>query len=179
MQPSLKSGKYQLLCFLKISSAALCGFVPSIFLLVQIKLNTGETQTHTAMHEHTGKLLKIRGRTVYVKKASVIYCTQARLHPLHTHGKPLPNPLPLTSEQPSVWYAAPPTAFLIIGSQLQTWCLCSEPRGERSTSAYLTGGWLARCQNRKQIWKIGPVKASHSSAKHTHQRSHTYTQKEG
>lgn len=103
IQLSLKSGKYQLLCFPKISSAALCGFVPSIFLLVQIKLNTGgNANTQTAMHEHTGKLYEIRGRAVYMKKASVIYCTQARLHPLHTHGKPLPNPLPLTREQQSV-----------------------------------------------------------------------------
>lgn len=179
IQLSLKSGKYQLLCFPKISSAALCGFVPSIFLLVQIKLNTGgNANTQTAMHEHTGKLFEIRGRAVYMKKASVIYCTQARLHPLHTHGKPLPNPLPLTREQQSVIRRSSdcfphnrrPAADLMP---------CSEPRGEKSTSAYLTGGWLARCQNRKQIWKIVPAKASHSGAKHTHQRSHTYTQKEG
>lgn len=45
---------------------------------------------------------------------------------------------------------------------------CSVPRGEQATSDCFTGGWLGRCQNRKQIWKIVPVKASHSGAEHTH-----------
>lgn len=60
-----------------------CGFVPSIFLLVQIKLNMRATQTHRAMHEHTGKLLQIHERAVYTIKASVIYCTCTHAHTTH------------------------------------------------------------------------------------------------
>lgn len=68
IQLSLKSGKYQLLCFPKISSTN-CGFVPSIFLLVQIKLNMGATQTHTATYERAGKLFEIQGpRCAHEKK---------------------------------------------------------------------------------------------------------------
>lgn len=45
------------------------GFVPSIFLLVQIKRNTGgKANTHTAVHEYTLNLLRIQRHAVYMKK---------------------------------------------------------------------------------------------------------------
>lgn len=124
MQLSLKSGKYQLLCFLKISSVAHCGFVPSIFLLVQIKLNMRETQTnsHACMDGHTGKLLDSEASCT-----AVIYNT---LTHTHIHGEPLPNPSPQTGVQQSESYVPPLTAILIIVGWLQPQrCLAQEPPG--------------------------------------------------
>lgn len=64
----LKTGKYQLLCFpQKISRVVRCGFVPSVFLLVQIKLNMqGRVERkHIAMREHSGETLIQKHTAVY------------------------------------------------------------------------------------------------------------------
>lgn len=57
MQLSLKSGKYQLLCFPSISRGVRCGFVPSISLLVQTKLNMWG-------HKHTLPCMEVLSRSV-------------------------------------------------------------------------------------------------------------------
>ncbi len=141
IQLSLKSGKYQLLCFPKISSTAHCGFVPSIFLLVQIKLNMGETQTHSHAWAHRKTLLD-SGAGCIQEKASVIYWTCTRMHTLHTHGKPLPNPLPLTSE--AVWELRPSSDGLSHNRRLAAASLpCSGASGKTSQPASHLWGRLA------------------------------------
>lgn len=138
IQLSLKSGKYQLLRFPQISSMALCGLVPPIFLLVQIELNMGETQTHLAVYEHTKKKI-----SVDIQKASVIYCTCADIHTVRTHGKPLPNPLPLTRVECKCGSEVPPlSARLIITDSLRhrpRCCPALEPPGEQLPHRWLAG----------------------------------------
>lgn len=145
IQLSLKSGKYQLLCFPKNkqhSTLWVCTF--NFSPCTNKTKHGGNANTHSHAWAHRKTLLD-SGACCIHEKASVIYSTCTHIHTLHTHGQPLPNPLPLTRVQQSESYVPPLASLLVIVGWLQPQprrCLAQEPPGKHTSKPPVRlAGW--------------------------------------